>query len=238
MNEIIKTEIKIEMFDNAAMTDSRNIADVFGKHHAHVLRDIEGFRHLSNFGEMFIEGAMPDSYGRNQKIFHINRDGFSLLAMGFTGKEALRWKVQYIKAFNEMESKLMSPEYIMAKALKIADETINGLRVENAKLIEENAIMAPKAEYFDDLVDRNLLTSFRDTAKELKIGEKAFIQFLLNNKYIYRDQRNKLKPYADKNVGLFELKEFNARHNDHSGLQTLITPKGRETFRLLIGASK
>jgi len=95
--------------------------------------------------------------------------------------------------------------------------------------------MQPKADYFDALVERNLLTNFRDTAKELNIGEKHFIGFLIDNRYIYRDQSKKLKPYADKiEKGLFEIKEFNSRYSDHSGLQTLITPKGRETFRLLI----
>ena len=52
--------------------------------------------------------------------------------------------------------------------------------------------MQPKAEYFDELVDRNLLTNFRETAKELKIKEKAFVGFLLGHKYVYRDKRGKL----------------------------------------------
>ena len=98
----------------------------------------------------------------------------------------------------------------------------------------DNQIMAPKAEYFDELVDRNLLTNIRETAKELKVKEKEFIQFLLDKKYLYRDKKGKLVPYAEKNKGLFEIKEcFNERTN-WSGIQTLITPKGRETFRLLL----
>ena len=106
---------------------------------------------------------------------------------------------------------------------------------EAERLAIENQEMKPKAEYFDALVDRKLLTSFRDTAKELNVGEKAFIAWLMESRYIYRDQKKQLRPYADKNKGLFEIKEFTARNSDHAGLQTLITPKGRETFRLLIG---
>lgn len=83
------------------------------------------------------------------------------------------------------------------------------------------------------LVARNLLTNFRETAKELGIKEKDFVGWLLEHKYIYRDQKNKLMPYAAKNNGLFEVKERTGRHNDWAGTQTLITPKGRETFRLL-----
>lgn len=83
------------------------------------------------------------------------------------------------------------------------------------------------------LVARNLLTNFRETAKELGIKEKDFVGWLLEHKYIYRDQKNKLMPYAAKNNGLFEVKERTGRHNDWAGTQTLITPKGREAFRLL-----
>lgn len=105
---------------------------------------------------------------------------------------------------------------------------------EAERLAIENQEMKPKAEYFDALVDRKLNTSFRDTAKELNVGERAFIGWLQENRYIYRDQKKQLRPYADKNKGLFEVKEYTARNSDHAGLQTLITPKGRETFRLLI----
>ena len=102
------------------------------------------------------------------------------------------------------------------------------------KLAIENKDMKPKAEYFDTLVDRNLLTNFRDTAKELGIKPKKFVTFLMEHGFIYRDQFGSIRPYAKKNNGLFELKEFNSISSDYSGLQTLITPKGRETFRLLI----
>lgn len=104
----------------------------------------------------------------------------------------------------------------------------------NERLELENKELRPKGAYFDDLVDRNLLTNFRDTAKELKLRQNDFINYLLEDGYIYRDQRNKLKPYSEYvNKGLFELKEFTSRYSDHADVQTMITPKGRETFRLL-----
>jgi phage antirepressor YoqD-like protein len=95
-------------------------------------------------------------------------------------------------------------------------------------------IMAPKADYFDEMVDRNLLTNFRDTAKMYDIKQKNFIDFLISKKYIYRDGKGKLMPYADKNNGLFEVKESINKKTEWKGSQTMITPKGRETFRLLI----
>jgi prophage antirepressor-like protein len=100
------------------------------------------------------------------------------------------------------------------------------------KLNETNAVLQPKADYFDALVDRNLLTNFRDTAKELKIREKEFIDWLILSKYVYRDRKKKLKPYAAFVPSLFEMKDWN--RNGVVDVQTLITPKGKETFRLLL----
>lgn len=127
----------------------------------------------------------------------------------------------------------LSPQELMAKALLVAQKTLADRDARISELTVQNQVMLPKAEYFDELVDRNLLTSFRETAKQLGIGEKAFIQFLLDKKYIYRDKKGKLMPYADKNNGLFEVKECFNEKTQWSGTQTLVTPKGRETFRLL-----
>lgn len=134
----------------------------------------------------------------------------------------------------------LSQEEILAKALIVAQNVINEkdklnkqLQAQNSELTVDNQIMKPKAEYFDELVDRNLLTNFRETAKQLGIKEKLFIKFLLDKKYLYRDKRGKLMPYADKNNGLFEMKESVNEKTKWAGTQTLITPKGRETFRLL-----
>ena len=94
--------------------------------------------------------------------------------------------------------------------------------------------MQPKADYFDMLVDRNLLTNFRDTAKELGTRQNDFVKFLLDKGYIYRSVKGKLKPYSTYvDSGLFVLKEFANEKTGYSDTQTLITPKGRETFRLL-----
>ena len=134
----------------------------------------------------------------------------------------------------------LTPQELMAKALLVANKTladrearISELTAQNSQLAVDKQIMQPKADYFDELVDRNLLTSFRETAKQLDIKERTLIQFLLEHKYLYRDKKGKLMPYADKNNGLFEVKECFNEKTQWGGVQTLITPKGRETFRLL-----
>lgn len=135
----------------------------------------------------------------------------------------------------------MTDEELLARALTMASEKLKQrdariaeLAVQNSELTVQKQIMQSKADYFDELVDRNLLTNFRETAKEMKIKEKAFVGFLLGHKYVYRDKRGKLVPYAEKNNGLFELKECVNEKTGWGGTQTLITPKGRETFRLLM----
>ena len=144
---------------------------------------------------------------------------------------------QFRQYFIKVEEAWNSPEMIMKRALDYANESVKKLQIQVSTLTVDNEIMKPKADYFDELVERNTLTSFRETAKQLEVKEKSFIKFLLDHKYIYRDGKGKIMPYADKNNGLFEVKEsFNEKtqKTQWSGTQTLITPKGRETFRLLM----
>lgn len=149
------------------------------------------------------------------------------------GKACREYLISVEEAWNQ-------PEAVMARALMMANKTLEGLKFENQKLLAANAqltvtteTMRPKAEYFDDLVDRNMLTSIRDTAKELKVKEKIFVNFLLDKKYLYRDQKGKLTPTAGKGDGLFEVRESKNDKTKWAGVQTLVTAKGRETFRLL-----
>ena len=101
------TEELVIMRDRQAVTTSLQVAKNFEKRHDNVLRDIENLhKDVLNFEEMFIESTELDSYGRDRRIYYMNRDGFSLLAMGFTGKKALQFKLKYIDAFNQMEKQL------------------------------------------------------------------------------------------------------------------------------------
>ena len=142
--------------------------------------------------------------------------------------------------FIKIEEQWNSPDAIMQRALQIANSRVEKLRGENlalqaanSDLTVKNQNMQPKADYFDQLVDRNLLTNFRDTAKQLGIKPRTFTTWLVDHKYLYRDKSGKLNPYEAKNKGLFEVKEFVNEKTGFSSTQTLVTPKGRETFRLL-----
>ena len=142
--------------------------------------------------------------------------------------------------FIDIGKKWNSPEMVMSRALTIANKNLLMKDEQILKLTTENQIMKPKADYFDELVDRNTLTNFRDTAKMLHIGQKYFINWLLERKFVYRNIKGKLQPYSqfianDSNgKGYFEVKEQKAKDDSWSGIQTLITPRGREAFRLLL----
>lgn len=134
-----------------------------------------------------------------------------------------------------LEAAILNPDTMikLCTALKDEQNKRKALEAVNSRLSVEAQIMQPKADYFDELVDRNLLTNFRETAKQLGAPPKKFVSFLLEHKYLYRDKRGKLLPYEDKNKGLFEVKECTNDKTQWAGTQTLVTPKGRETFRLL-----
>lgn len=188
------------------------------------------------------QAHITDSMGRPQETTIINESGLYNVILRSDKPEAkpfrkwvtavvlpsIRKNGGYIAGQEEL-----SPQELMAKALLVAQKTIADREARISNLEAQKQAMQPKADYFDELVARNMLTNFRETAKELKLKEKDFIGWLLANKYIYRDQKSKLMPYAAKNDGLFEVKEGKGRYSDWAGTQTLITPKGRATFRLL-----
>lgn len=104
MNELVV------MKNKQAVTSSINLAISFYKEHRNIMRDIRGLKEdVHNFEQMFFESTEPDAYGRDRKVYLMNRDGFTLLAMGFTGSKAMEFKLKYIEAFNEMEKQIKKP---------------------------------------------------------------------------------------------------------------------------------
>lgn len=89
------------------VTTSLLVAEKFEKDHKNVMRDIDNLiKYVLNFEQMFYESSYLDSYDRSQRMYVMNRDGFTLLAMGFTGKKAMNFKLEYIQLFNKMEQSL------------------------------------------------------------------------------------------------------------------------------------
>ena len=227
MNEIIKNE----------RMSSLEIAEVTGKEHKNVLRDIRNLLEQGVNELNFELVDYKDKKGEIRPMYSLTKKGCLILASGYDA--LLREKI--IDRWEELEKKEQEKNqapvtYLEAlKALVVSEEEKERLRLESKKKDEDIERMKPKEGYFDDLVDRNLLTNFRDTAKELGLGQKEFINYLLRDGFLYRAKgfRKQLKPCAEYAKDLFAIKDCKSGANFWAGNQAMITPKGKETFRLL-----
>lgn len=128
----------VEIRNQQAVTSSLLVCEKFGKRHDNVMRDIEniigGLLKIEDTHptEMFfLESYINEQNGQKYLQYLMNRDGFSLLVMGFTGKKALEWKLKYIEAFNQMEEKLKTPKlspnpHYRTRLIKTAVKDIGG----------------------------------------------------------------------------------------------------------------
>lgn len=100
----------VEILNDEVITTSKQVAEVFEKPHNDVMKAIRKLidKDMGKISHMFVEDETVDNYNRKQKQYIMNRDGFTLLAMGFTGSKAMEFKLKYIEAFNEMENELKS----------------------------------------------------------------------------------------------------------------------------------
>lgn len=186
--------------------------------------------------------VISDSIGRQQEMMFVNEDGLYDVILDSRKPQAKlfrKWVTKEVlpsirKTGSYSIEQQLPKTYLEAlKALVAAEEEKERLALENAEKQRKIEEQTPKVQYFDNLVERNLLTNFRDTAKEIGLKQNQLINLLLENGYLYRDQRNKLKPYAEHVPDYFEIKDY--ENNGHTGTQTLVTPKGKEAFRLLFG---
>lgn len=233
MNELT---VNVRIENDMLVTDSRNVAEVFEKRHDNVLADVERLKkHLLTFQEMFFESTMPDKYGRQQKVYLMNRDGFTLLAMGYTTSKAIQWKLKYINAFNELEKFYNSPEQVMARALRIADETINKLQNQNKTLLEDNERMKPKELFADAVSTSETCILIGELAKLIKqngvdIGQNRLFKYMRDNGYLTKKNEPTQKAM---NLELFEVLErtvLNADGSTRITRTTKVTGKGQVYF--------
>lgn len=226
MNDII-----LSTQNGEPVVSSRQIAENFDKNHRDVLRAVDNLKEdVRNFAQMFFEGTDQDSYGREQRAYLMNRDGFTLLAMGFTGKAALEWKLKYIAAFNEMEKKLaeqpqLTRSQLLATALIAAHEELE----EKDKQIET---MKPKALFADAVSASNQSILVGEMAKLLsqngiQMGQNRLFQWMRENGYLIKDKKRtdyNMPTQKSMELRLFEIKETSIAHSDgHTSINK--TPK-------------
>ncbi|RNE05500.1 phage antirepressor KilAC domain-containing protein [Lacticaseibacillus paracasei] len=232
MNELVI------MHNKQAVTTSLRVAEVFGKDHKHVLETISNLAAEKSAAKFFAE-ATYNNRGKQYPMYYMNRDGFTLLAMGFTGKRALQFKIQYIQAFNSMETQIRTGYAIpgsYAEALKLAANQAE--KIEQQK--QTIAIQAPKALFADAVATSHTTILVGDLAKVIKqngvdIGAKRLFAWMREQGYLIKrigaDYNSPTQRAME--LGLFEVKETAISHSDgHVTVQKTpkVTGKGQQYF--------
>lgn len=208
------------MKDQQAVTSSLQVAETFNKNHRDVLRAVDDLeKDVRNFAQMFLITDLPDTYGRKRRAFYMNRDGFTLLAMGFTGKKAMKFKLKYIEAFNKMESHIKTGGFkvpsTMAEALRLA-----------ADQQEQIETMKPKATYYDLILQNKDLMSVTPIAKDYGMSATKLNQLLAEWGIQYKQGRQWILYAKYQNKGYTQSFTYPS-DIDHSHPLTKWTQEGR-----------
>ncbi|EDO6696605.1 Rha family transcriptional regulator [Campylobacter coli] len=155
-------DVELEVANDQVTTTSLDIAAVFNKRHDNIIAKIETFPKDSFTDLNFKASKYIDSTGRILPCYKITRDGFSLLVMGFTGEKAYKWKILFIKAFNEMEKRLRNIEYEKHDKLAFRQSLGYKSQLKQQKEHYENKIKALKY----DLEHKKELSFKRKLSKE------------------------------------------------------------------------
>lgn len=242
----------IENRNNQAVTTSLQVAETFGKEHKHVLRDIENIIKkggVQNWADpqkrLFAEGTYNHPQNHQEyKMYYINKDGFTLLAMGFTGKKAMQFKLDYIQAFNQMEKVIQDnnlDSYMIADPVKRAEKWIK--EQEQTKLLaQQNEEMKPKALFADAVSSSKETILVGDLAKlakqnGIKIGALRLFTWLRDHGYLIKRKGSdyNMPTQRSMEMGLFDIKETAITHSN--GRTTVsktpkVTGKGQQYFIL------
>lgn len=232
--------------NNTVWVESTVVAEKFKKSHNHVIRDIEEILSKSDCpdldSEMFVETTYVNSRGKTYKSYLMNRDGFSLLAMGFMGKEAFQWKIKFINAFNAMEEKLKQSNILTEEeklklmlfskdASEVAYAHNRLVELETAPLHQKLEEQKPLVDFANQLSDTTSLIDMNQMAKLLKdehipIGRNRLFE-ILRQKEILRDNNEPYQRYIES--GYFKVKEgaYNTPYGVKTYVKTLVTGKGQ-----------
>lgn len=183
-----KNEQLVYVENNIPITNSRLIAKTFGKQHRHVLRDIQTIGCSDEFTQSnFGLSVYKDKSGKENKEFHITKDGFSMLAFGYTGVKAMKFKEDYIKRFNQMELKLKDDELKQQKAIesdvKIVENVVYPVRL-GTKTTDCYFTNGQIYTRFNLLLGYLNNSSISKIMRE-KIGEEKFIFIKVNKTDMY-----------------------------------------------------
>ena len=234
------TDIILSTQNGEPVASSRQIAESFGKEHKNVMQSIENISaENSAVTQMFFKTTYTAGTGKAYPMYLMNRDGFTLLAMGFTGKAALEWKLKYIAAFNAMEKQLaqrpqLSRAELMAQALIAAHDELEHKDRQIAEL-------TPKGIFADAVNASKKSILVGELAKLLcqnsvQIWQNRLFVWMREHGYLIKDpKRSDYNMPTQRAVeqGLFEIKETTVVHSDgHTSINKTpkVTGKGQIYF--------
>jgi len=219
---------------------SREVAEMVEKNHAHLLRDIQGYIGFMATNpdldslNFFIPSAYQDAKGEVRPCYLITKKGCDMVANKMTGEKGIIFTAMYVTKFDEMENALKGTPQIpqtFAEALRLAAD----LAEQKDQLQQQNAIMAPKAEFFDAVADSKDAIAIGEAAKVLNIGigRNRLFDFLRKKKVLMKDNLP-YQEYIDR--GYFrtiEQKYQTPEGETKISIKTLVYQKGLDYIRRL-----
>lgn len=250
---IVEDEIDLTIIKGQIMVSSLEVAEKFNKRHTHVLDIIKGFHNdlsTAEFSALFILSSYIASNGKKNYKYLMNRDGFSLLCMGFTGKKALDWKLKYINAFNQMEERLktsntLSEEeklklqlfssdpsevaYAHAQLLKLATAPLEKEICEQKVLIEEQKPLVTFATHVTKTSDTVDMGEFaKIVAKEkINVGRNRLFTWLRDQGYLMANNVPYQRYINNGYFKVIEVSKVTSYGKINVFPKTLVTGKGQ-----------
>lgn len=233
----------IELATRAHTLDSREVAEMVGKKHAHLCRDISGY--IEAMGQnpkldsdtFFIERSYAAGTGKQYKRYDITKQGCEMVANKLTGKKGIEFTAKYVTVFNAMKKQLIesrTDSYMIEDPVARAKKWIEE-ETERQELRKANKEMLPKAEFYDTVANTESLLSMGDTAKilDMGIGRNKLFKFL-RNKQILDSYNRPYQRYVD--AGYFKLSEDKYMIGDNCVVSTttFVKQKGVDYIRKLL----
>lgn len=251
MNDIIQSTMVYKTEKGTPVTDSLKVARVFGKQHKNVMqqvRNLLGSAENSAHKNWFYKSTYLDAQGKQQPLFVMNRDGFSLLAMSLTGEKALQFKVAFIDLFDKMEKAIAGVQTTTPAIPKTFAEALRLAASQQEQIEEQQRLIEAKEKQIEESAPRVLFSQAVESAESsiligelakilcqngIAIGEKRLFQWMRENEYLcsFGERYNQPTQRATE-MGLFEMRKVTIQVGSATKVRTTtkVTGKGQIYF--------